>query len=108
MQNAETVESENLFTRPCPLLRFALITAFALIAHSALSGGLPLNPDVTQATIATTICQPGRTRKVRPYVGAMKSIKVEMLAAIGEPIERRNQYELDHKVPLAPERLPIT
>jgi hypothetical protein len=31
----------------------------------------------------------------------MKQIKAEMLAAIGEPIERRNQYELDHKIPLA-------
>jgi hypothetical protein len=34
--------------------------------------------------------------------------KAEMLAAIGEPIERRNQYELDHKIPLALEPLPIT
>ena len=25
----------------------------------------------------------------------------EMLAAIGEPIEHRNRYELDHKIPLA-------
>jgi hypothetical protein len=31
----------------------------------------------------------------------MKGIKAEMLAAIGEPIERRNRYELDHIVPLA-------
>jgi hypothetical protein len=31
----------------------------------------------------------------------MKRIKAEMPAAIGEPIERRNRYELDHVVPLA-------
>jgi hypothetical protein len=38
---------------------------------------------------------------VRPFVADMKRIKAEMLAAIGEPIERRNQYELDHLIPLA-------
>ena len=31
----------------------------------------------------------------------MKKIKADMLAAIGEPIENRNQYELDHIIPLA-------
>ena len=60
-----------------------------------------LNPDVTQATIAETICTPGWTRSVRPYVADMKAIKAEMLADIGEPIENRNRYELDHIVPLA-------
>ncbi len=48
-----------------------------------------LNPAVTQATIAETICTTGWTRTVRPYVADMKGIKAEMLAAIGEPIERR-------------------
>jgi hypothetical protein len=67
----------------------------------AADGGLPLNPDVTQATIAATICQAGWTRTVRPYISQMKTIKAEMLAAIGEPIEHRNRYELDHKIPLA-------
>ena len=67
----------------------------------ALAADLPLNRDVTPATISTTICQAGWTRTVRPYVAEMKRIKAEMLAAIGEPIERRNQYELDHLMPLA-------
>jgi hypothetical protein len=31
----------------------------------------------------------------------MKKIKAEMLAAVSEPIERRNRYELDHILPLA-------
>jgi hypothetical protein len=31
----------------------------------------------------------------------MKKIKADMLASIGEPIERRNRYELDHVIPLA-------
>ncbi len=60
-----------------------------------------LNPDVTQATIAATICTAGWTRTVRPYVSEMKKIKAEMLADVGVPIENHNQYELDHVVPLA-------
>ncbi len=81
---------------------FYLIVFCSLTTAKAEEAKKPaLNPDVTQATIATTICMPGWTRTVRPYVSAMKKIKAEMLAAIGEPIERRNQYELDHIVPLA-------
>ncbi len=75
--------------------------AFAAISSTALAADLPLNPDVVPATISTTICRTGWTQTVRPYVADMKLIKAEMLAAIGEPIERRNQYELDHKIPLA-------
>jgi hypothetical protein len=75
-----------------------------LVSITAFAGepvGPALNPAVTQATIAKTICAAGWTRTVRPYVAAMKRIKAEMLAAIGEIIERRNRYELDHVVPLA-------
>jgi hypothetical protein len=46
--------------------------------------GPALNPAVTQATIAETICTTGWTRTVRPYVADMKRIKAEMLAAVGE------------------------
>jgi hypothetical protein len=75
--------------------------SFPAFISPALAADLPLNPDVTPATISTTICQTGWTQTVRPYVADMKAIKAEMLAAIGEPIERRNQYELDHLLPLA-------
>jgi|SRR5208337_3747177 len=68
---------------------------FLAFTSTALANDLLLNPDVTQATISTTICQAGWTRTVRPYVADMKRIKAEMLSAIGEPIQRRNQYELD-------------
>lgn len=79
-----------------------LMLAAWLSAGQSLAAELPpLNPDVTQATIATTICQPGWTRTIRPYVSTMKAIKADMLAAIGEPMERRNRYELDHRIPLA-------
>jgi hypothetical protein len=86
-----------------PSVWIVLMISCLAAAHapSATAAELPINLDVTQATIATTICQAGWTKTVRPYVGAMKTIKAEMLAAIGEPIERRNQYELDHLIPLA-------
>jgi hypothetical protein len=63
--------------------------------------GPALNPAVSQSTITETICTAGWTRTVRPYVATMKQIKAEMLAAVGETIDHRNRYELDHVVPLA-------
>lgn len=84
-----------------PVLAFVVA---ALAEGAAIAGeqtGPALNPAVTQATIAETICTTGWTRTVRPYVADMKRIKAAMLAAVGEPIERRNRYELDHIVPLA-------
>ena len=84
-------------------MRFETILVAVALAWPGLAfcDDFPLNPDVTPATIATTICQTGWTRTIRPYVSTMKQIKAEMLAAIGQPIERRNQYELDHRIPLA-------
>ncbi|MCW2318857.1 hypothetical protein M2322_004426 [Rhodoblastus acidophilus] len=60
-----------------------------------------LNLEVRQETIATTICTPGWTQSIRPYVSETKRIKSKMLAAIGEPIDHRNRYQLDHIIPLA-------
>jgi hypothetical protein len=86
-------------------MKSILVFALApLAAGEAIAGeptGAALNTAVTQATIAETICTTGWTRTVRPYVADMKRIKAEMLAAVGEPIGRRNRYELDHVVPLA-------
>jgi hypothetical protein len=67
----------------------------------AIALDLPINPQVTQANIETTICVPSWTRTIRPLVPAMQTIKREMLAAIGEPFEHRNRYQLDHLIPLA-------
>lgn len=84
-------------------MRFEMIAAATVMAWPtfAFCDDLPLNPEVTPATINATICQTGWTRTIRPYVSTMKQIKAEMLAAIGQPVERRNEYELDHKIPLA-------
>jgi hypothetical protein len=60
----------------------AIFCMTATVALAENSGKPALNPDVTQATIATTICATGWTRTVRPYVSEMKKIKAEMLAAV--------------------------
>jgi hypothetical protein len=89
--------AETLTKLPIALVAWLVATA----AFAAEPTGPALNQAVTQATIAETICTTGWTQTVRPYVADMKRIKAEMLAAVGEPIERRNRYELDHVVPLA-------
>jgi hypothetical protein len=76
-----------------------LVVAFP--AFAAEPAGPALNPAMTQATITETICTTGWTRTVRPNVADMKRIKAGMLAAVGETIDHRNEYELDHVVPLA-------
>jgi hypothetical protein len=65
------------------LIRKVLTAMLVLLSGSALAEELPLNPDVSKATLATTICHPGWTRTIRPYVSTMKQIKAGMLAAAG-------------------------
>ena len=94
---------------PAPMNR-VIAVLFIIAATNATAGVKPkpvLNPAVTQATIASTICVTGWTRTIRPYVAKMKRIKAEMLARIGEPIGHRNRYELDHIVPLSLGGAPI-
>lgn len=59
-----------------------------------------LNPDVTQATIGTTICVSGWTATVRPPSSYTSSLKVEQLAAFGYADQNPKDYEEDHRVPL--------
>lgn len=54
---------------------------------------------VNQANIATTICVPGYTAKVRPPVSYTNAIKVNLFKAEHAP-GRISDYELDHMVPL--------
>ena len=51
-------------------------------ASWAITPGV-LNPDVTQATIRTTICTRGWTRTVRPPVSYTNALKVKGLAQYG-------------------------
>jgi hypothetical protein len=59
-----------------------------------------LNPAVTQATIAMTICAGGWTATVRPPSSYTSSLKVEQLAAFGYADQNPRDYEEDHRVPL--------
>ncbi len=73
-----------------------LVVAVALLHRSGGSGGSGrvvraswsltpgvLNPDVTQATIRTTVCRPGWTRTVRPPVSYTNALKARGLGQYG-------------------------
>lgn len=83
-------------------------TAVWAPAHCAARGRLPdpactpgaTNPEVTQATIDSTICVRGWTRTVRAPKSATARIKTERMAAYGVPESRRSTVELDHLIPL--------
>jgi hypothetical protein len=58
-----------------------------------------LNPDVTQATIATTVCAHGWTKTIRPPVSYTNQLKVEQMREYGlggDP----SDYQEDHLVSL--------
>jgi hypothetical protein len=67
-------------------------------ASWALTPGV-LNPDVTQATIGTTICRHGWTRTIRPPVSYTNALKAKGLRAYrlrGPP----SAYQEDHLISL--------
>lgn len=70
------------------------------VCFPALGAPVPgaINPDVSQAVIARTICVPGWTATVRPPVSVTNKIKRKLLASVAD----RNpaHYELDHLVSL--------
>ena len=68
--------------------------------HVAAATYCALNPAVTQATIATTICVSGWTATVRPPSSYTSTLKVEQLAAFGYADQNPRDYEEDHRVPL--------
>ncbi len=60
-----------------------------------------INPTVTQANIATTICKTGWTATVRPPVSYTDRLKIEQIAAYGDYAGMSPKgYEEDHRVPL--------
>jgi hypothetical protein len=58
-----------------------------------------LNPDVTQATIGSTICVHGWTRTVRPPVDYTNALKARQMPAYGET-GRMSDYQEDHLISL--------
>jgi hypothetical protein len=86
-----------------------LVLAIALrLGHHAPSGLIRadpvrtpgvLNPDVTQATIRSTICRRGWTRTVRPPVEYTNALKDRQMRAYGET-GPRSAYQEDHLISL--------
>jgi hypothetical protein len=58
-----------------------------------------IDADVTQATIATTICRRGYTRTIRPPVEYTNALKLRQMRAYGER-GSPSQYQEDHLVSL--------
>jgi hypothetical protein len=58
-----------------------------------------LNPQVSQATIGTTICKHGWTKTIRPPVSYTNALKRRQMVLYGEAALPSN-YEEDHFIPL--------
>lgn len=77
-------------------------------SHATLSPAYPqaspapgigtVNPLVTQANIATTICVSGWTATVRPSTSFTGKIKVGLLNSAHIPMASSTDYELDHDI----------
>ena len=85
------------------LLGFVLVltqraTAPIVVADPVRTPGV-LNPDVTQATIGTTICVQGWTRTVRPPTDYTNALKLRQMRAYGE-IGSPSAYQEDHLISL--------
>ena len=106
-----TVASVRNATRMRHLVRGAgLPVCLLLIAGPALAqSSVPdptrtpgaLNPDVTQDTIASTICVRGWTATVRPPEAYTHGLKHRQIAAFGYADRRIASYVEDHLVPLS-------
>jgi hypothetical protein len=70
----------------------------AVLADPVLTPGT-LNPDVTQETIATTICVHGWTRTVRPPTSYTSQLKLEQMASYGLT-GSPSDYQEDHLISL--------
>ena len=85
------------------LVAFALVLARrsvvpAVVADPIRTPGV-LNPDVTQATIGTTICVQGWTRSVRPPTEYTSALKLRQMRAYGET-GPSSAYQEDHLISL--------
>jgi len=69
-----------------------------LVASPTLTPGV-LNPDVTQATIAATICRKGWTRTIRPASSYTSALKIEQMREYGVGGDPSG-YQEDHLISL--------
>ncbi|WP_042418725.1 hypothetical protein [Streptacidiphilus anmyonensis] len=58
------------------------------------------NPDVTQATIGSTICVSGWTETIRPSTSYTNALKKQQIAEYGYSDTNMADYEEDHFIPL--------
>jgi hypothetical protein len=70
----------------------------AVVADAVRTPGV-LNPDVTQATIGSTICVSGWTRTIRPPVDYTNALKVKQMRLYGET-GALSEYQEDHLISL--------
>jgi hypothetical protein len=70
----------------------------AVVADPVRTPGV-LNPDVTQETIAATICVQGWTRSVRPPTDYTNALKLRQMRAYGET-GPPSAYQEDHLISL--------
>jgi hypothetical protein len=70
----------------------------AVVADPVRTPGV-LNPDVTQATIGTTICVQGWTRTVRPPTEYTNALKLRQMRAYGET-GSPSAFQEDHLISL--------
>jgi len=72
-----------------------------LAATTAFADRGALNPDVTQATIAQTICVPGYAKSVSPDRSHTNGVKQMLMQRARMNPALAEYYELDHIIPLA-------
>jgi hypothetical protein len=73
-------------------------SALAVLADPVRTPGV-VNPDVTPANVAATICRRGWTRTIRPPVEYTNALKVRQMRAYGETGSPAD-YQEDHLVSL--------
>lgn len=99
-----------------PIAALALVCTAAPAAHASTvtatcsQADLPLpdpvctpgalNPDVTQATIGSTICVSGWTATVRPSTSYTNTLKKQGIVDYGYSDTSMSDYEEDHFLPL--------
>lgn len=96
---AGKVEATTVTTTALSTTTTRALTTTTVAGSSSLAIGR-LNPDVTQATIRTTICLSGWTTTVRPPTSFTNPLKVAQLATVRYADQNPVDYEEDHIIPL--------
>ncbi len=83
-------------------MNLLILTGFLLagtLPNPSLTPGA-IDPGITQANIAQTICQRGYTRSVRPPVSYTEPLKKRQIRQYNDQDRRPWLYEEDHLIPL--------